>query len=174
MFFFSLFAVWILFLVIPFFHKAISSLLMPHGELYHNSTEIATLDSVVRPLIDENQAFDIAVSVWIRATEEEEEIHRKNIDTTSNDAPEGDSLSGTNASQRLGDFDNTSFPMDDRQLQKEHTIETPLFSDVVFRGLHLNDKAVFKKVQFRMPTARLCVHSYMIPLSRPSPNNVFL
>lgn len=92
----------------------------------------------MRPLIDNNQTFDIALSVWIRATEEYEQAHRKRKDLKAIDG-------GTR-------MDNSQPQGDD-----EDILETPLFSDIVFRGLSLKNKGVSAKVQFRLPTARLCV-----------------
>jgi len=96
-------------------------------------------DLIVRPLIDESQTFDIAVSVWLRATAEEEAVYRRN---------------GTVDVVVIGDEGEK---IEDPQEEREDILETPLFSDIVFRGLHLKDKGISQKVQFRLPTARLCV-----------------
>jgi len=97
---------------------------------------------IIRPLIDESQTFDIAVSVWLRATEEEEATYRRNrtADVVIRDEGEG-----------------ILTKIEDPQEEREDILETPLFSDIVFRGLRLKDKGISQKVQFRLPTTRLCV-----------------
>ena len=44
------------------------------------------------PLIDNNQTFDIAVSVWVKATEEHEEAHRKQkvVDENTAESTQGE------------------------------------------------------------------------------------
>lgn len=87
----------------------------PHAAYYQNSTieEVKNRGTVVQPLVNKKQGFDVAVSVWVRAP------------TASDDL--------------------------------EDTLETPLFSDVVFRDLHTTDGFQFKIIKFRMPNARLYV-----------------
>ncbi|KAJ6491584.1 hypothetical protein DFH09DRAFT_1377219 [Mycena vulgaris] len=68
-----------------------------HSRVFQNQTleDVKNRAAVVRPLIDENQSFDIAVSIW--------------------------SLPGL-------------------EEHSEDVAETPLYSDIVFRGLRLSDK----------------------------------
>ncbi|KAJ7186864.1 hypothetical protein C8R46DRAFT_1058256 [Mycena filopes] len=85
-----------------------------HSHVFQNQTlaQVQNRASVVRPLIDENQTFDIAVSIWTM--------------------PEG-----LSESERIaGDV-----------------AETPLYSDIVFRGLHLSDKHIYTNLSYRLPTA---------------------
>src|ERR1700691_3536071 len=73
--FIALLGVWMCFIIGSAFYRLISNIRSPHKEYYHNATQIPTERLVVRPLIDENQTFDIAVSVWVRVTEAEEEAY---------------------------------------------------------------------------------------------------
>jgi hypothetical protein len=120
----------------------ISNIRSPHKEHYFNVTQDLLPDLIVRPLIDESQTFDIAMSVWLRATEEEEAVYCWNrmADVVIGDEGEG-----------------ILTKIEDPQEEREDILETPLFSDIVFQGLRLKDKGVSQKVQFRLPTARLCV-----------------
>ncbi|KAF7344401.1 hypothetical protein MSAN_01921300 [Mycena sanguinolenta] len=78
-----------------------------HSPIFHNQTleEVEDRMTVVRPLVDKKQLFDIAVSVWV---------------------PSADGDSGS---------------------------EAVLFSDIVFRGLHLADKHKSVNLTYRLPTA---------------------
>lgn len=89
----------------------------PHTRMLHNETSTGT----VRPLIDDEQVFDIAATVWIRADEEVEKAWGK----------------GNPTSLEVG------------------ALEDPLFSDVIFRGLHLSDKQVKTDIKYRFPIAKL-------------------
>ncbi|KAJ6491578.1 hypothetical protein DFH09DRAFT_1453217 [Mycena vulgaris] len=70
-----------------------------HSRIFQNQTlaEVKNRAAVVRPLIDEHQSFDIAMSIWSLPVAEDDES--------------------------AGDI-----------------AETPLYSDIVFRGLRLSDK----------------------------------
>ena len=66
-------------LVVALLYYAFLFIFPPHNALYPNPTLLTCQpDCVVRPLIDAQQTFDIAVTVWVRATEEEEENFRLN------------------------------------------------------------------------------------------------
>ncbi|KAJ7262642.1 hypothetical protein B0H12DRAFT_1231091 [Mycena haematopus] len=85
-----------------------------HSRVYQNQTlaEVKNRGAVVRPLIDENQLFDIAVSIWTLPMEEQD----------------GERIAGDIA-------------------------ETPLYSDIVFRGVRLADKHLTATVDYKLPTA---------------------
>ncbi|KAF5364904.1 hypothetical protein D9758_008143 [Tetrapyrgos nigripes] len=55
-------------------HKAYQWAAHPHEYLYQNQTlsEVANRSLVVQPLINKEQTFDVAVSVWVRRTIDEE------------------------------------------------------------------------------------------------------
>jgi hypothetical protein len=86
-----------------------------HSRVFQNQTleEVGNRASVVRPLVDEKQSFDIAVSIWALPLEENT----------------GESSSAV--------------------------LETPLYSDIVFRGLHLADKHQTANLTYKLPTAIL-------------------
>ncbi|KAJ7021462.1 hypothetical protein C8F04DRAFT_1140897 [Mycena alexandri] len=85
-----------------------------HSHILQNQTldQVQDRASVVRPLIDENQVFDIAVSIWTMPAE----MH------------DGERIPGDVA-------------------------ETPLYSDIVFRGLRLSDKHIYTTLSYKLPTA---------------------
>jgi hypothetical protein len=113
--------------------------------LYHGQSSYDAGD-VIRPLITDEDTFDIAVSVWLRAPEDEEaESRRLNLDTT----PE-EELPATEL-ELGGKFWAVLVGED---YEDEYVLEKPLFSDIVFRGLRLSDKHASAKVDFRMPTGR--------------------
>lgn len=135
----------------------------PHKALYQNSTLLESQpSSVVRPLIDAQQTFDVAVSVWVRATEGEEEEHkRKEKDPVMEGQQEKKGKGDSNAAAALidtgnGDLRWTSIS-DEELMRDDNRLETPLFSDIAFRGLRLSDKGISTAITFRLPTARLCV-----------------
>ncbi|KAJ7119549.1 hypothetical protein C8R44DRAFT_921780 [Mycena epipterygia] len=84
-----------------------------HSRVFQNQTleEVKNHASVVRPLVNGSQRFDIAVSIWTLPTEE-------------NDA------------ERIGDV-----------------VETPLYSNIVFRGLRLSDKNKAAVLPYKLPVA---------------------
>ncbi|KAK7039640.1 hypothetical protein R3P38DRAFT_3181414 [Favolaschia claudopus] len=86
-----------------------------HSKLYQNQTlqELGTsLSGVVRPLIDANQSFDIAVSIWV--------VHRS----------EGEGNESA-----------------------EEWEETPVYSDIAFRGVHLRDKHKNADINYSLPVS---------------------
>ncbi|KAF8205408.1 hypothetical protein K438DRAFT_1932226 [Mycena galopus ATCC 62051] len=84
-----------------------------HSRIFQNQTldEVENRTAVVRPLVDEKQLFDIAVTIWALPVEE-------NIGAGRSDV-----------------------------------IETPLYSDIVFRGLRLADKHKTANVTYHLPIA---------------------
>ncbi|KAJ7302358.1 hypothetical protein DFH08DRAFT_74267 [Mycena albidolilacea] len=85
-----------------------------HSQVYQNQTlaEVKNRTAVVRPLIDENQLFDIAVSIWTLS-----------VDQREDERNDGD------------------------------VAETPLYSDIVFRGVRLADKHLTHTLNYSLPTA---------------------
>jgi hypothetical protein len=69
---------WIVYFISSNFLADISFLRFPHSAHYQNTTlKFQPLaGSVIRPLIDAQQIFDIAITVWVRATEEQEGYRR--------------------------------------------------------------------------------------------------
>ncbi|KAF7363792.1 hypothetical protein MSAN_01037100 [Mycena sanguinolenta] len=121
----------------------------PHRALYHDAQSSYGPGDVIRPLITDEDTFDIAVSVWLRAPEDEEaESKRLNVP----DVP----------SDQLADLDNLWdiwMGLKTPDGRDTYVLEKPLFSDVVFRGLRLSDKHASAKVDFRLPLARfLALH----------------
>ncbi|KAJ6588605.1 hypothetical protein B0H19DRAFT_1100250 [Mycena capillaripes] len=84
-----------------------------HSRLYQNQTleEVKNRTTVVRPLVDDNQTFDIAVSIWALPVEEL-------VGERSWDVP-----------------------------------DEALYSDIVFRGLHLADKHKSFTLSYKLPVA---------------------
>ncbi|KAF5364908.1 hypothetical protein D9758_008147 [Tetrapyrgos nigripes] len=109
----------------------------PREFLYQNQTlsEVANRSTVIQPLINKDQTFDIAVSVWVRATSTEELEWKNSLD----DDTRPDYLRWFDA------YDNRN---DHKQLYH------PLYSDVVFRGLRLSDKGIYASVNFTLPTEK--------------------
>jgi hypothetical protein len=103
--------------------KVVGNLSNLHRALYQNATleQVSNRASVVQPLINRNDTFDIAATVWLRSKgSREHEVAVK------------------------GEGDGT-------KVQAE-VLETPLYSDIVFRGLRLTDKGRFATVNFTLPT----------------------
>ncbi|ETW86416.1 hypothetical protein HETIRDRAFT_246875, partial [Heterobasidion irregulare TC 32-1] len=91
---------------------------------------------IIRPLVDHDQTFDIAVTVWLRAQEEEEKAWK-----------DSSMLNILNS-----DFDAS---VAERQRRvEEDLLEVPLYSDIVFRGLRLSDRHITADVKFRLPTRK--------------------
>ncbi|KIJ29223.1 hypothetical protein M422DRAFT_188779 [Sphaerobolus stellatus SS14] len=92
--------------------------------MYENARleEVKDRRTVVRPLVDGTQTFDIAATVWIRepSSQLEDEI-------------EGGEDEGT-------------------QSDSDVPHEIPLFSDIIFRRLTLKDKRALKEVNLQIPT----------------------
>ncbi|KAF7338002.1 hypothetical protein MVEN_02024100 [Mycena venus] len=99
----------------------------PHKALYHAASPHGATD-VIRPLITEQDTFDIA---------------RKPPTSTQ---LELDGLGKIWVGLKLAEGND--------KFRDEYVLEKPLFSDVVFRGLRLSDKHASAKVNFRLPTAR--------------------
>ena len=139
----------------PFVLRILSFLRLPHQILYASPNITFPSPLVVRPLINTNDTFDIAVTVWARATAEEEERYRLSntelTNTTVNPNLDLELVAEEEAQRRT-----SRFIME--LLKDDYVLETPLYSDIAFRGLHLSTKDVSTIVKFRLPTARLYVH----------------
>ncbi|KAG6876785.1 hypothetical protein C0993_000446 [Termitomyces sp. T159_Od127] len=80
---------------------------------------------VARPLIGPEQTFDLAVTVWLRTEEHEDDLDPDREEEEVSEHPRFNPLPPA----------------------------IPLYSDTVFRGLRLRDKDVFATVNFTVPTA---------------------
>jgi len=59
-------------------------------------------------------------------------------------------------------------------MDDEDILETPLYSDLAFRGLRLSDKSISTAVKFRLPISRLYVIPEVLLLCNPTYYKVFL
>ncbi|KAK0497989.1 hypothetical protein EDD18DRAFT_127704 [Armillaria luteobubalina] len=141
--------------------KFVDNLRHPHGPLYHNGS--LEEQAVVQPLIDGEQQFNIAVSVWLRAPKEEEEEWRKLSSTVDDDTegyPEDATLRipisiGDNSKIEVHQVVDKSDPNYDIYLKGDKKLlYTPLYSDVAFHEVNLKDKSVFADVHFQIPISR--------------------
>ena len=120
--------------LIIFLQRLFERLKSPHEGVYFTGRlEDASSATYLRPLIDHEQTFDIGVTVWVRATEEEEATHRKSRE----------------GKKRVP----TMFHED----EDEDLLETPLYADIPLRGIRMTDNGVHTSVSFRLPTSRLWV-----------------
>ncbi|KAJ7853471.1 hypothetical protein B0H13DRAFT_1642895 [Mycena leptocephala] len=89
-----------------------------HSRIFQNQTleQVENRGTVVRPLVDDNQSFDIAVSIWI-----------------------------SDADDRVG-------------RRRDRIVETPLYSDIVFRGLRLADQHKSATIRYTLPLAMFRSH----------------
>ncbi|ESK88824.1 hypothetical protein Moror_17102 [Moniliophthora roreri MCA 2997] len=113
-----------------------STIRFAHTSVYQNETWQEAVangkrNAVVRPLIDEEQSFDVAVTVWLRSTEDELESRAELDNGSLESLTEGDSAPNP---------------------EKEDTQERILYDGIVFRGLRLRDKNVRAEVPLQVPT----------------------
>ncbi|KAJ7481228.1 hypothetical protein B0H11DRAFT_2024732 [Mycena galericulata] len=120
----------------------------PHKSLYHNGPSYYAGD-VIRPLITDEQSFDIAVSVWVRTPEGEEARSQSLQQSIPAPTPTQLDLGGNIGKVWV----SLSLDGNDR-FRDQDILEKPLFSDIVFHGLHLSDKHASATVDFRLPIAR--------------------
>ena len=108
-----------------FVARVVTEISNPHRALYQNASleEVSNRGSVVQPLINHNQKFDLAATVWLRSP----------ISSGHEVAVGGQGKGET-------------------RIEQAEVLETPLFSDIVFRGLRLTDKSIFSTVNFTLPT----------------------
>ncbi|KAJ7461486.1 hypothetical protein FB451DRAFT_484173 [Mycena latifolia] len=149
------FAAWA---IISYGSKMLEEIRFPHKSLYHTEPSY-NAGEVIRPLISEQHIFDIAVSVWLRAPEDEEAEYRRLRAPVTTDEP-APASSQIDFGGRLGKFwMAASLDEGNNMYRDENILERPLFSDVVFRGLRLSDKHVSAQVNFRLPTTRFLAAS---------------
>ncbi|RDB21767.1 hypothetical protein Hypma_011097 [Hypsizygus marmoreus] len=120
--------------VLIFLATTARSLLMPHRELYHNTSleNLTHRGSVVQPLITREQTFDLAATVWLRTSEKG--THR-----------DGELRAEDKGKEELGKAS--------REEEDDSLVETPLYSNIVFRGVRLTDKNLATTVNFSVPTS---------------------
>jgi hypothetical protein len=108
---------------VGFVTKVVDGLSDPHRALFQNASleKVSNRASVVQPLINHNDTFDIAATVWLRSLRSREH----------NVIVKGEA--------------------DASEIQTE-LLETPLYSDIVFRGVRLTDKSRFATINFTLPT----------------------
>ncbi|KAK7062696.1 hypothetical protein VNI00_000184 [Paramarasmius palmivorus] len=122
-----------------------------HTSVYQNQTWEEVLasgnrDAVVRPLINENQTFDVAITVWMRRTGEEIEQRERQREMN----PLTDVLKDLSPSISVSEsLENRYYLMG---YEEDDIYEKPIFSDVVFHGLTLKDKDIKTKVELQIPT----------------------
>ncbi|KAK0431215.1 hypothetical protein EV421DRAFT_1912101 [Armillaria borealis] len=118
----------------------------PHRALYRNGS--LEEQAVVRPLIDGEQQFDIAISVWLRAPKEEEEKWRR-LSPTVDDAEEypedgtfrfpidiDNKVKGLGTKFEVHQVVEKSDPNYDIYLKGDKKLlYTPLYSDIAFHGV---------------------------------------
>ncbi|PBK70457.1 hypothetical protein ARMSODRAFT_1017997 [Armillaria solidipes] len=123
----------------------------PHRALYRNGS--LEEQAVVRPLIDGEQQFDIAISVWLRAPKEEEEKWRR-LSPTVDDAEEypedrtfrfpidiDNKVKGLGTKFEVHQVVEKSDPNYDIYLKGDKKLlYTPLYSDIAFHGVNLKEK----------------------------------
>ncbi|KAJ7505989.1 hypothetical protein B0H11DRAFT_326911 [Mycena galericulata] len=100
----------------------------PPRDLFVKETDIrqvANRSDVVQPLIGLDDTFDIAVTVWQRATDDEQLEQFRKVKSGSAQPHWDDMWS---------------------------IIEKPRFSDIVFRGLRLSDTDIHTNITFQIPT----------------------
>lgn len=137
----------------------------PHRALYRNGS--LEEQAVVQPLIDGEQQFDIAISVWLHAPKEEEEKWRR-LSPTVDDAEEyqedgtfrfpidiDNKVKGLGTKFEVHQVVEKSDPNYDIYLKGDKKLlYTPLYSDIVFHGVNLKQKNVFADIRFQIPTSR--------------------
>lgn len=126
------------------FEGFVADISQPHRALFENVAleDVTNRATVVQPLISREQTFDIAATVWMRKTDRighgevfEMEANRSQVTLLLEEAGLGEQI--------------------DPLLDTDDDLETPIFSEIVFRGLRLTDKYVFTTVNFSLPTAVL-------------------
>jgi len=150
----------IVYLFTPAFYRS-----YPRQYMYQNQSlsKVSNRSSVVQPLIAKEQTFDIAITVWIRATRTEEEEWRVNqgehIDCHSDSE---ERLQHLQRLKNVGLIDQKiaiSSNFDQNELHgHKHDLYHPLYSDIVFHGLRLSEKGTTTSINFTVPTEKLCAY----------------
>ncbi|KAM0750304.1 hypothetical protein T439DRAFT_381009 [Meredithblackwellia eburnea MCA 4105] len=154
----------------------------PHTQHRHNGTDQD--GEAVIPLLSRDQKFDIALTVWLRPTEEEILSRREGwvaeLKEVRGEVEVESSVTADEGKERSAQedlIDQLDTMIKDWQLEDKEDY-TPLFSDIVFKGVTLKDKNVLETVRFQLPVERFCATNIsendlwatvlMIPMS-PSP-----
>jgi hypothetical protein len=131
----------------------------PPREIFVNETDIASVanrSDVVQPLIGLNDTFDIAVTVWQLATEEEQAAQSKLL----REQKKGSTISDLvfefppygNASATAEAEDALLHASYAESYDRISALEKTIYSDVVFRGVRLSDVDIHANVSFTIPT----------------------
>ncbi|KAF5364886.1 hypothetical protein D9758_008107 [Tetrapyrgos nigripes] len=131
--------------VYTFMHTVYRGNAYPQQFLYQNQTlsEVSNRSLVIQPLIDNDQTFDVAVSVWIRGTEAEELKWRASQEGSDEDYQKLRVMSWHDGEDILNDRKQLYYP---------------LYSDIAFRGLRLSDKNKYASINFTLPTEKFREH----------------
>ncbi|KAJ7840827.1 hypothetical protein B0H14DRAFT_3869376 [Mycena olivaceomarginata] len=117
----------------------------PPRELFSNATDIhnvANRSDVVQPLVGLNDPFDIAVTIWQRATDDEQ---LELLTSLQPDLGRSTTSEGTDGEAR-------QYSSYVRRYRMGHMLEKTIFSDIVFRGVRLSDAEIYTNVTFQIPT----------------------
>lgn len=111
----------------------------PHKAHHHNGTlaGFALEDTdIVRPILEQDARFDVAVTLWYSLPEEEQ-------DTVDNAA-------ATEGEKTLMEY--WKLPLRDiRPIPKQ----VPLFSDIIIRNASFQDKHIHRQIKYQLPLERL-------------------
>ena len=131
------------------------------------------------------------MSVWVHGTDEEERVQRQRIEglslgahasaTASLGLPERLSeiegrlsvlqaamLASKNKGGKAPKYELISLSDEELRQVDMPPIQTPIFSDIVFRGVKMTDRNILANVSFRLPTARLQVLLFLFFFFRPA------
>jgi hypothetical protein len=145
-----------------FFSEVLFNMNDPHRALSLNETG----KYGIRPLIDHEQTFDVAVTLWLRTKDEGSDLSSASV--KEQDTSSSLKLRNTNLNISLEDpvVDADETPLSrladiQKMLAGNLTIleepETFLLSTIAFRGLKLTDKHRMANITFNLPTSWLCV-----------------
>ncbi|THV06662.1 hypothetical protein K435DRAFT_710817 [Dendrothele bispora CBS 962.96] len=132
----------------------------PHSHLYQNQSlsEVSNRSLVVQPLVGKEQTFDIAVSVWIRALQAEEEKWKAGLGESRTDLESGQHKPLQFLQNYKGMEEKVTihvgFDEDEFLHGEKRELYHPLYSDIVFRGLRSSDKGVTTSINFTIPTQK--------------------
>ncbi|KAJ6587711.1 hypothetical protein B0H10DRAFT_2233966 [Mycena sp. CBHHK59/15] len=132
----------------------------PQPEFFVNETNmdrVGNRSDVVQPLVGLNDTFDIAVTVWQLATEEEKyeqfwRLQDKKYRAKSVSQAEPDYFTGGNATPEAEDEAARLHSSFVRWHEDISLVEKTIFPDIVFRGLRLSDADIHTNVTFQIPT----------------------
>ncbi|KAF9073644.1 hypothetical protein BDP27DRAFT_1318635 [Rhodocollybia butyracea] len=127
----------------------------PNQNLYQNQTldEVTDQSLVVQPLIGEDQYFDIGVTIWVRASAEEE--RKLNVSDTGRLR----SAALRDGPVDLSRFRRTQAPSRNREMSIVTSGANPdalfniIYSDIAFRQLQLSDVSLTTVVNFSIPAS---------------------